>query len=164
VTRAKAVTTPIRRGLVASSKLHPSVKDGVQALKKADRALIEEAVRTAFVDSIDIDEAFRSGHDTENRWDYLLGHEESGKIVALEPHTANNKAVSVVIKKREASLRQLRDDLKPGVFVAEWFWVASGKVDFTPLDKQITRLNENGIRFVGKAFLRKWLPKPPSAK
>jgi len=155
--------TPIRSGLVASSRLQVLVKDGVQALKRGDRTFIEEPMRGAFSDSLDIDKAFEEGHEQENRWDYLLGHRESGKIVGLEPHTASNKHLATVIKKRAASLRHLREHLKSGVFVAEWFWVASGKVDFTPMEKAVTRLNENGIRFVGKTFLRKWLPAGPTA-
>lgn len=162
------MTTPIRAALISSSSLKDLVRDGIQALEKSHRTLIEEDVRIAFTDSLDIDKAFRKGHEKENRWDYLLGHDESRKIVGLEPHTANNSALSTVIKKREASRQHLRKHLKAGVFVAEWFWVASGKVDFVPLEKAITRLNANGIRFVGKAFLRKWLPegtrRPPGKR
>ena len=150
--------TPIRAALISSSSLKPLVKDGIQAVESVHHSLIEKDVRVAFVDSLDIDKAFKKGHDQENRWDYLLGHRESRKIIGLEPHTANNSQVSGVIKKREASLRHLREHLKPGTFVAEWFWVASGRVDFNPMEKAINRLNDNGIRFVGTKFLRKWLP------
>ncbi|MGH9441443.1 MAG: hypothetical protein ACRD16_04150, partial [Thermoanaerobaculia bacterium] len=73
------------------------------------------------------------------------------------------KELSTVIKKREASLRHLRDHLKPGVFVSDWFWVASGQVDFIPMEKAVARLNQNGISFVGRRFLRKFLPTPVSA-
>lgn len=156
------MTTPIRKALVATSSLQPLVRPGLQAVARAHRTLIDEDVRASFADSLDVDKAFEKGHEQENRWDYLLGHGESRNIVGLEPHTANNKEVSTVIRKREASLRHLRDHLRPGVFVAEWFWVASGKVDFTPMDKAINRLNENGISFVGKTFLRKWLPQGAS--
>ena len=155
------MTTPIRTALVKSSRLQDLVKDGLQALRSVDRALIDEDVREAFVDSLDIDKAFEEGHEQENRWDYLLGHEKSGKIVALEPHTANNHEISTVIKKRAKSIEHLRDHWNPGVYVSEWFWVASGKVDFTSLDKAVARLSQNGIGFVGKKFLRKWL-QPPS--
>ena len=152
------MTTPIRRALAASSRLHALTKDGLQPLKRTDRALIAEEIRDSFTDSLDVDEAFRPTNPEENRWDYLLGHDESREIVALEPHSAHNSQVGTVIRKREASRRHLRDHLKPGVVVAAWFWVASGKVDFTPMDKAITQLTENGIAFVGKQVLRKWLP------
>ena len=139
------------------------VKDGLQALEKTHRSLIEDDFRPEFGDSVDIDKAFEKGHERENRWDYLLGHSQTERIIALEPHSANNNELSTVIKKREASLRHLRGHLKSGVFIAEWFWVASGNVDFLPIEKAVTRLNDNGIRFVGKKFLCKWLrqSKPP---
>lgn len=153
------MTTPIRASLVASSRLRPLVQDGIQAVKRGrDRALIEEDIRPSFGDSLDIDDAFRKGHESENRWDFLLGHTPSGKIIALEPHSAANKTISTVIRKRESALLRLRDHLRSGVFVREWFWVASGKVDFTPMDKAVARLADNGIRFVGKRLLRKMLP------
>ncbi len=41
------------------------------------------------------------------------------------------------------------------MYVADWIWVASGKVDFIPMEKAVARLNENGIRFVGKTLLGK---------
>jgi len=47
--------------------------------------------------------------------------------------------------------------LKVGATVAEWFWVASGTVDFTPIDKAYLRLSQEGITFVGKALLTKHL-------
>lgn len=148
----------IRARLVAGSRLRDLVEDGVRAVERAHLRLIEEDIRSSFDDSVDIDMAFAKGHEQENRWDYLLGHTDSERIVALEPHSAHNKEISTVIKKREASLRHLRDHLKPGMFVAEWFWVASGKVDFMPMDKAMIRLTENGIKFVGKALLAKALP------
>ncbi len=149
--------TPIRAGLIEKSSLRQLVEGGLQAIAGDHRALIEMDTREAFADSLDIDAAFRKGNEQENRWDYLLGHGPSRKIVGLEPHSANNKEVSTVIKKREAAVRHLRPHLKAGVFVAEWFWVASGNVDFVPLEKATTRLDQNGIRFVGRKLLRKWL-------
>jgi hypothetical protein len=74
--------------------------------------------------------------------------------------------VSTVIAKRAKALTHLRDQLRPGVQVAEWFWVASGRVDFSPFDRAIRRLAENGIRFVGGQLKAKDLDglAAPSAK
>ena len=93
------MTTPIRSALVATSHLLPLVEDGLQALRRADTALLHEEVRKTFKDSVDIDAAFEEGHEQENRWDYLLGHAPSRAIIGLEPHTANNREVAVVIMK-----------------------------------------------------------------
>lgn len=150
--------SPIRSGLVASSSLQALVCEGLGAVERKHLKLIEGDVRSKFGDSLDIDKAFHKKHEEENRWDYLLGHADSRQIVGLEPHTANNSEISVVINKRAASLQHLRGHLKPGVFVSEWFWVASGKVDFTAMDKALLRLTASGIDFVGKALLAKKLP------
>jgi len=149
--------TPIRDKLTAQSALHPLVKDGIQAVERAHRPLIDAALRSLFADSLDLDKALEQGNEQDHRWDYLLGHSPTHNVVGLEPHSASNGEISRVIKKRRAALDQLRTELKTGAAVAEWFWVASGTVDFTPIDKAHLRLSENGITFVGKALLKKHL-------
>jgi hypothetical protein len=75
------VTTPVRAILRPESLLHESVEDGLGALKRAHRELLDPAIRTEFDDSIDLDEATRVGRDGEYRWDYLLGHRARGRPV-----------------------------------------------------------------------------------
>lgn len=156
MTASKA--TPIRTALRSDSTLRPLVKDGLGALLRDDRARIDGAVATTIGDSLDIDEAFRPGHESQNRWDYLLGHTPTGELVALEPHSANEGEISVVIKKREGALTHLREHLEPGTTVSRWFWVASGAVGFVPFEKAILRLSQNGITFVGRKLLPKDMP------
>jgi hypothetical protein len=153
-------STPIRDSLTATSALHGRVRDGLSAVRTAHRSYVHESLRSAFADSLDTDDAFRAGHDTENRWDYLLGHESTRRIVGLEPHTASDKEVSAVIKKRARTLEHLGGHLKPGRRVEAWYWVASGAVDFTMMDKAIIRLANNGITFVGRQLLAKILDGP----
>lgn len=157
------MTTPLRAALLPQSFLQAVVCDGMHALKKEHLSLIDEKVRGSFADSLDLDKALQKGHEQENRWDYLLGHEASRKIVGLEPHTANNHEVSTVIKKRAKAGEQLRPHLRSGVQVADWFWVASGKVDFLPIEKARHQLDSNGIKFVGSRLLEEYLPgaEPP---
>lgn len=57
------------------------------AVKAAHRNYFDKEVRSAFADSLDLDEALTEGHEQENRWDYLLGHALSGEVVAVEPHS-----------------------------------------------------------------------------
>lgn len=151
------MSTPLRAALVVDSRLLPLIHDGVQALKREHRRMIADGIRDDFADSLELDEAVRVGNDQDNRWDYLLGHEPSRDVVGLEPHSAKNDEVSTVIRKRQAALDQLRDHLKSGKRVRHWFWVASGKVDFNPLEKATLRLADHGITFVGKALLAKHL-------
>ena len=149
--------TPVRAGLRRTSSLQGRVRDGLGALKKIDKAYIEDEIRSEFGDSLDIDEAFLEGHESENRWDYLLGHTQSQTVVGLEPHTAGDREVSTAINKRKRSLEHLRPHLRDGVHVARWYWVASGKVDFTAHDKTMRQLDGAGITFVGKRLLPKHL-------
>ncbi|MBL9104773.1 MAG: hypothetical protein JNL82_27765 [Myxococcales bacterium] len=156
------MTTPIRDALVAQSTLRPLVEDGLQALKREHRAMVDAAIRGEFADSLELDEAMLKGNEQANRWDYLLGHESTGHIVGLEPHSAKNDEITTVIGKRRAALDQLRGHLKPSARVTHWFWVASGKVDFLPLDKAKIRLDNEGITFIGKTLQAKHLPRAGS--
>lgn len=156
--------SPIRRILKATSTLHQSVHDGISALAHSHKALIEAEIRGSFADSIDIDEALRKGNDQANRWDYLLGHDASARVVALEPHSAYTSEVSTVISKKKAARKQLDAHLKAGGFITAWFWVASGRVDFVPHEKVVRRLDQEGITFVGALLRQKHLPKAVEKK
>lgn len=155
-----AAKTPLRAALMAKSSLHPSVQDGLGAVLNAHRNYFEKSTRTSFADSIDFDAAMKEGHEQENRWDYLLGHISSGRIVAIEPHSAKQDELSTVIAKRKAANIHLRDHVKEGVRVAKWLWVASGKVQFADTEKARRLLDQNGIEFVGGKVLEKHLPPP----
>jgi hypothetical protein len=152
------VSTPIRNILSDTSALRSKVANSLGALRGADKKLIHENVRTQFADSLEIDDNLRQGNDRENRWDYILGHGPSTLVIGLEPHTATTSEVSSVVAKRKAALVQLRPHLKGGASVAEWFWVSSGRVDFVPHEKQVNRLAQSGITFVGSMLLGKHLP------
>lgn len=149
--------TPVRASLKPESSLLTSVRDGIQALKSSHRAYVEATIREVFADSLDLDSALQAGREQEHRWDYLLGHAPSKAVIGLEPHSAKNDEVSTVIAKRKAALVQLRHHLKPGAKVTAWLWVASGNVDFQPLEKARLRLDQNGIGFVGKQLVKKHL-------
>lgn len=89
--------------------------DGLGAIKVAHRGYFEIAVRPAFADSLDLDEALKQGHEQENRWDYLLGHSPSGDVVAVEPHSAKPDEITTVIKKRSAAAHFALSASKPAV-------------------------------------------------
>lgn len=162
--KRKKKITPTRKALVATSSLRPSVVDGIGAMKKADRKLLDSKVRSAFSDSLDLDMALQPKHPQQNRWDYLLGHEPSGEVVGLEPHSAKQDEVSTVIRKRTAALEQLVGHLRDGKKVAEWYWVASGKIQFADIEKTAVRLAENGIKWVGPRLLERHLPSAPKER
>lgn len=153
--RPQKQKTVVRAALREDSTLHRAICDGINAVAKNHRKYLEQAIRTHFDDSLDLDAALKAGREQENRWDYLLGHSPSGEVMGVEPHSAKQDEVSTVIKKREAALRQLRDHLRDGVYVSRWLWVASGNVQFADTEKERRRLDQNGIQFVGRTIREK---------
>lgn len=116
----------------------------------ADRALIALAEHPRITDSLDLDEAMRPAYPMANRWDYLLGVANKEIIVAVEPHTATDREVRVLISKKAQAIAFLRDHLRPGRSVARWIWIAHGRVGFTRMDRAIRQLDQNGIQFQGR--------------
>lgn len=151
--------TPIRNALKASSALIPLVKDGLGAVEAGHRQYFQTEIREAFVDSLEADEALKKNNEQENRWDYLLGHEATGQVIGVEPHSAKESEISRVIRKRRAALLQLRPHLREGAQISKWLWVSSGKVQFVNTEKARRLLDQNGIEFVGKVVLAKHLPR-----
>jgi len=149
--------TPVRDALKSSSALKAMVQDGNGALQKRHRRYLSEEVRNVFADSLDLDAALRETLPQENRWDYLLGHNTTTKIIGLEPHSAKQDEISTVIRKKEAARGQLAEHLKPGKGISKWLWVASGDVHFANTEKARRRLDESGILFVGRKVLPKHL-------
>ena len=149
--------TPVRRALNPSSTLRDVVREGLGAVEKAHIKLIDDSIRAAFVDSLDIDAGFVAQYPNDPRWDYLLGHDASGQVVGLDPHSAKTGEISTVKAKRAHARAQLRDHMKPGATVAEWFWVASGKVDFLDQEKATLQLAQAGVKFIGRRVLQRHL-------
>lgn len=158
--RAKPIT-PVRAALVEGSALEPRVADGLRAVKRAHKILIESGRARHFADSLDLDAATAALFPNDHRWDYLLGHGPSGTVVGLEPHSAKDDEITTVINKRARSMEALRSRLRPGVRVVEWFWVASGSVDFADTERARLRLDQNGIKFIGKGLGPRHLPAAP---
>jgi hypothetical protein len=150
------VSGPVTRALKGSS-LAGAVQPGLQAIASDGRRYIGESLRPTFLDSLNLDEATRPQHPGDARWDYLLGHDGSSQVVALEAHSASTSNVAEVVRKRVASREHLKRHLQPGETVAAWYWVASGRVDFVPHDKTINYLDQNGIQFVGSRLEAKHL-------
>jgi hypothetical protein len=157
--KAGSKKTPVRVSLVEDSVLLPEVADGLGAVLKAHRGHFDEGIRSSFEDSLDLDAATKKGNEQAHRWDYLLGHGLSKTIVAVEPHSATQGEVSVLIKKCSDAKDQLRVHLREGVRIAKWLWVASGKVNFySGIEKIARQLDQQGIEFVGTKVTARHLP------
>lgn len=150
VVRQHGGRTTVRKAVKQTSTLQPLIENGLGAMKKAHKHLIDTTLHAEFDDSLDIDDAFREGHEQENRWDYLLGYKKDGTVIALEPHSAKDDEVAAVIRKRSAALEQMKGHLEAHARISTWLWVASKDVKFASTEKTIIRLANNGIRFVGK--------------
>ena len=136
--------------LIPTSSLHGKVRDGLRALLARDRNLIEGAERQRVGDSLDLDDASRVEFPNENRWDYLLSVPTISQIIGIEPHSARDAEISVVIAKKQNAVNYLRDHLRPGNRVAKWFWVSHGSVGFSRMDRMRRLLDQNGIAFEGR--------------
>ncbi len=156
--KKRSLKTPIRLSLVDNSPLLSSVSDGMDAVDTTHRKLFDDAIRSTFSDSLNLDESVKKGREQENRWDYLLGHEPSSNVVAVEPHSARNDEISTVIKKRSAAREHLKEHLREKVKIEKWLWVTPGKVQFADTEKTRRLLDQNGIEFVGTKILPKHLP------
>lgn len=159
--RKGPANTPLRSAIDRTSPLRDRVCDGIGAVKRPDHSIFAPEIRETFGDSLDLDAALQERHPQENRWDYLLGHTPSNKIVAVEPHAAREDQVNTVIKKKQAAKQQLSAHLKPGQRVLSWLWVSSGKVHFADTEKARRLLDQNGVHFVGRRVLAKHLPPKP---
>lgn len=149
------MTTPTRRALKSASRLQALIRDGLEAIEKRDKKLIDTSLRGAFSDSLGLDEALREGNEQSHRWDYLLGIEELDVVVGLEPHGAKDREISVLIAKKRAALEQLRGHLNAGYRIAAWYWVQSSGGGFLDTERARRQADQEGITFVGRSLRTK---------
>lgn len=136
--------------LLTGSSLRPAVKDGMNAFLAKDRQLIGLDQRARIGDSLDLDERLRLTFPNSNRWDYIFSVSDAEKLLALEPHHANDSEISVVIAKKRHAAAQLRTHLNPRYRVSEWLWVSHGRTAFSRTEQATRRLAQEGIRYVGR--------------
>ena len=140
----------LRTTLIAGSALRNQVVDGLGAVAGEHRSLIAPAERPKVGDSLDLDDASRDEFPQANRWDYLLSVPAHSQIIGLEPHSAKDSEISVVIAKKQHAIAYLHAHLPPGRRVAKWFWVSSGRVGFSKMERARRRLDQSGIAFVDR--------------
>lgn len=155
--KSRKQPTPVRASLRDDSELRPQVQDGLQGLNTGDIDYLEGSLRQEFADSLNLDMALSGEFPNEPRWDYLVGHRPSCKVVGVEVHPAGGQ-VSDVIEKKRAACHQLGPHLRDGHGVALWLWVASGSVGFLDMERVRRRLDQAGITFAGSRILAKHVP------
>ena len=139
--------------LVDGSTLRAHVERGLGAVNRQDLALIAERERRKVGDSLDLDEATRAEFPQAYRWDYLLSIPAATQIIGLEPHTASDAEIRVVIAKKAHALAYLRGHLRARCSVSRWYWVTRGAVNFSRMEKARRLLDQSGIEFVGRRLM-----------
>jgi hypothetical protein len=140
----------LKTALTEGSLLKPYVKVGIGALENADIRLIAADQRPKIGDSLNLDDAMKHDFPNANRWDYLISVSSVNKIVGVEPHSARDSEISVVIAKKNQAVTFLIDHLPPKHRVAQWFWVSHGAVRFSAMERARRLLDQNGIAFEGR--------------
>lgn len=131
------------------SYLRAAVVKGSSAIRKDHRALIATKELARIWDSLNFDSATQGLYPEENRWDYFVSVSGCELIVGIEPHSASDSEVSVIIRKKNHAAAVLQDQLAPGARVSRWYWVASTKIRFGRMERSTRQLNRAGITFVG---------------
>lgn len=140
----------IGQALAVGSALRPHVRNGLGALSGGDRGLIAATERPRVGDSLNLDLAMQPEFPEAHRWDYLLSIPNIAQIVGVEPHTARDDEINVVISKRRNAVDYLRDHLPAHHRVSQWYWLSSGPVRFSKMERARRLLDQNGIRFEGR--------------
>lgn len=139
----------LKRTLVKGSKLRALVRNGMDAITNADTILIALEERPKIGDSINLDNAMKDDLPEHNRWDYVLSVPSIGQLVGVEPHSARDSEISVVIEKKKQAITFLHDHLPPHHRVSKWYWVSHGAVRFSVMERARRRLDQAGIAFSG---------------
>ncbi len=113
---------------------HLRFKNGLAAVKRREgkgRILATDSKR--ILGSADIDGDCRPAAPNANRWDYVIGYNRPGRVVAyfVEVHSANTSDVARIEKKLDWLVREFLREAKSirlAVLPKEIHWVASGKV------------------------------------
>jgi hypothetical protein len=130
--------------------LRQAIQEGVAALERRHRNLLADGLRSDARESLNLDDWARWECPESNRWDYLVAFASQPGLVAIEPHTAADHEVVVVVRKKKWALQYLRSHLREGASVTIWCWVASGRTGFSRTGNWRRRLDSAGIRFAGR--------------
>ncbi len=144
--------THLKDALNETSPLRDLVQARMGAFTRGHTKLIALEQRPKIGDSLDLDSASRDEHPQANRWDYIVSIPDSQFLAGIEPHSAKDLEVSVVIRKKEHAEQYLRNHLRNGYRIKKWFWVTDGPVSFSRMDRARRRLDQKGIRFVGRVL------------
>ena len=131
--------------VISTSDISGCYQSGLSAIKGSDKSFFRSSLTRNIQGSIDIDSCLVSKYPSANRWDYVLGYEDTCFFV--EVHPASTSEVSKIIAKKKWLIDWLRSQSSPLLDREHSFhWIASGKVDIRKGSRQEKLLNLSGIK------------------
>jgi len=145
-----------RKAVAATEALQEAYREGLHALKRADRERIRCDNPRDLTGSVNLDEALAASHPKDPRWDYGIAVRKgrgAEHVVWVEVHAATSHGAAAVCRKHSWLMEWLESSAPllramTGVCV----WVASGKVAIPPHSPHRRRLAAQGIRFAGRTL------------
>lgn len=105
--------------------------------------------------SVDIDAALEAADRDGHRWDYAVGHEESGqdRVYWIEVHEASGHGVTALLQK----LTWLKDWLAADghrlrLLTKQYVWISSGRTTFLKTSRAARRLAQAGVVSAGRTL------------
>jgi len=146
-----------KAALKAAEVTTEHVKVGLSALEGVDRPRISAANPRVFTASLNLDEALKSSQPNASRWDYGIGLKktaQSESAIWVEVHPASTGEVKTMIKKFQWLKRWLQTEAKElsaltkkTSAVAQFNWVASGRVSIPKTSRQAKLLAQSGLPY-----------------
>lgn len=130
---------------------------GLGALRAQDRPHIAAEDPRLLQGSADVDSALQAHEPEAHRWDFAIGHRRTNRkrdcVYWVEIHTANDKAVGVVLDK----LRWLRNWLEGdgkllNQFERDFIWLSSGATTFTLSAPKLKQFALLGLQHRGRVL------------
>jgi hypothetical protein len=141
------------KAVQATPSVSTAYKNGLQALREADRNRITCRDTRKITGSLNLDAALESTYPNAARWDYAIGlvHKKGrDRVCWVEVHPASSKHIHDILNKFEWLNGWLRSEApRLNALPREFVWVASGAVSLPPGDKKRYLLAQRGIRFAG---------------
>lgn len=148
-----------KEAVEATPGLKGSFKEGLRALPKSDKALVD-ADKVELVGSVNVDEALKARFPNSPRWDYAIGIRCAGSnddaIYWIEIHAGSDSELEVIERKLDWLDRWLAGEGRSlNIRKSRRYWVSAGKVStyLLPNSPRLFRLQRKyGFRFAGRCL------------
>jgi hypothetical protein len=143
--------------VAATPDLDGAWRDGLGALRRADKEHISAADPRLLSGSVDVDTALTKNYPNANRWDYGIGSRPTNLkeevVYWFEVHPASDGEVKVVLAKLTWLKTWLRENSVPlGSMRRNFIWISSGRTSFTSTSPQQRQFALQGLQHTGGHF------------